>query len=141
MCSFPCCTLLNYICQFTDHACDVHEFRCEDGACIRTKFVCDGHEDCIDGLDEKDCSMYLTFYIFLFFPSRSSFCEYKLLFFPLLSVSLLSSISLSLFVILSLHIPISGIPPPFVIYWHTRPFAFNSSLLFWVSIHYIQCFL
>lgn len=90
---FPRCKVFNCICQFTDHACGVHEFRCDDGACIRTKFVCDGHEDCMDGLDEKDCSMYLTFYSFFSFPSRISFCEYKLLLFYSYHTS--SSISVS----------------------------------------------
>ncbi|XP_069676734.1 low-density lipoprotein receptor-related protein 1 isoform X1 [Periplaneta americana] len=42
--------------KYCEHMCEAHEFRCGDGACIRTKFVCDGHEDCVDGLDEADCN-------------------------------------------------------------------------------------
>jgi hypothetical protein len=102
--------VLNDICQFADHACEVHEFRCGDGACIRTKFVCDGHEDCVDGLDEKDCSMYLKFCIFLPFPSRTLFHEYKLLVSRLLSVLLVTPISLSFSLLSCLYIPYLAFP-------------------------------
>jgi hypothetical protein len=53
--------VFNHAYKFSDHACELHEFRCGDGACIRRKFVCDGHEDCVGGLDEEDCSTYIHF--------------------------------------------------------------------------------
>lgn len=58
---FPCSTVLNCVYLFSDHVCELHEFRCGDGACIRKEFVCDGNQDCIGGSDEAVCSMYLIF--------------------------------------------------------------------------------
>lgn len=53
--------MFNHAYKFSDHTCELNEFRCGDGACIRRKFVCDGHEDCVGGLDEEDCSTYIHF--------------------------------------------------------------------------------
>jgi hypothetical protein len=53
-------TVFNHAYKFSDHVCEIS---CSDGACIRRKFVCDGHQDCLGGLDEEDCSMYLHFCI------------------------------------------------------------------------------
>jgi hypothetical protein len=53
---FPWGTVFNHAYKFSDHACELHEFRCGDGACIRRKSVCDGHVDCVGGLNEDECS-------------------------------------------------------------------------------------
>lgn len=38
----------------TDYTCDVHEFRCGDGLCVKKERLCDGIRHCADGTDELD---------------------------------------------------------------------------------------
>lgn len=35
--------------------CGLHEFRCDNGACISKRFVCDNYQDCSKGEDEDNC--------------------------------------------------------------------------------------
>ena len=42
--------------------CDVDEFSCNNTACIRSSFMCDGDNDCGDSSDESEdiCGMLLS---------------------------------------------------------------------------------
>lgn len=35
--------------------CSPDEFRCRDGKCIASEFICDSDRDCLDGSDEESC--------------------------------------------------------------------------------------
>ncbi|KAL9955609.1 hypothetical protein ACROYT_G036957 [Oculina patagonica] len=37
--------------------CGPEEFACSDGACLRKTWLCDDRKDCIDGSDEKNCTL------------------------------------------------------------------------------------
>ena len=37
-----------------------HEFGCENGECIPLEFRCDGHAECENNFDEKNCTMVVT---------------------------------------------------------------------------------
>ena len=37
------------------------DFRCGDGVCIRSDFVCNRHNNCRDGSDEVNCSKYYNY--------------------------------------------------------------------------------
>nr|WKD64898.1 linker L3a [Lumbricus terrestris] len=45
--------------ELEDPSCDEHEHQCggDDPQCISKLFVCDGHNDCRNGEDEKDCTL------------------------------------------------------------------------------------
>ena len=36
--------------------CTSSEFKCDQGKCIRASWQCDGHNDCSDSSDERNCS-------------------------------------------------------------------------------------
>jgi hypothetical protein len=38
------------------HTCGHLEFMCRDGSCLNAEKKCDGHEDCLDGTDERGCN-------------------------------------------------------------------------------------
>ena len=39
----------------TDNSCGPGQFHCDNRRCIGSQKVCDTHDDCHDGSDEKDC--------------------------------------------------------------------------------------
>ena len=39
--------------------CGQGQFKCSDDSCIGLGKVCDGHQDCMGGLDEHQCSAYI----------------------------------------------------------------------------------
>lgn len=43
-------------CEFPP--CSAGHFRCTNAICIPIKWLCDGHSDCADAIDEANCSMY-----------------------------------------------------------------------------------
>ena len=36
--------------------CNVNQFKCGDGRCIVSSYQCDNETDCMDGLDEANCT-------------------------------------------------------------------------------------
>ena len=53
--------------------CAEREFECDNGHCILQDYRCDLHQDCSDGSDERDCSGWLHYHLYLktVFISRS----------------------------------------------------------------------
>ncbi|MBC8312599.1 MAG: T9SS type A sorting domain-containing protein [Candidatus Marinimicrobia bacterium] len=41
--------------HFDSGGCSDSQFDCEDGSCINSSLICDGYNDCINGIDESDC--------------------------------------------------------------------------------------
>jgi hypothetical protein len=117
--------------NFSDHVCELHEFRCDDGACIRKEFVCDGNQDCLGGFDEAECSMYLNFCMICCFPSMNAYIEHCTSFIFVLvfhSVTLAAYIPISLLIYLPAHhfISISSI-------YH----FYSSHLGFYVTVFFL----
>ena len=51
--------------------CGVHEYRCPGTwQCIKVEYVCDGHNDCIDGSDEPQDSCSKSTLLKLFWKQR-----------------------------------------------------------------------
>ncbi len=46
--------------RHTNSSCLGSQFQCADGSCVLSHYVCDGILDCVDGLDEEDCSHVCT---------------------------------------------------------------------------------
>merc|ERR1719228_314596 len=42
--------------------CSMDQFQCQPGECIYNKYICDGENDCSNGLDETNCVDYASFY-------------------------------------------------------------------------------
>ena len=40
--------------------CDKTQYSCPGGSCIRTDYVCDGKDDCLDGVEEHNCTNICT---------------------------------------------------------------------------------
>ncbi len=63
--NLPCPQIINHQMCFTDHlkplfGCPLGTFECSDGTCISEAYRCDFHDDCSEGLDEDDCSIYAS---------------------------------------------------------------------------------
>ena len=42
-----------------DNVCGPGQFHCDNQRCIGNQKVCDTHDDCGDGSDERDCRKYI----------------------------------------------------------------------------------
>ena len=43
-------------------SCSIDQFQCKPGECIFNKYICDGENDCTNGLDERNCPDYTKDY-------------------------------------------------------------------------------
>lgn len=60
---------------YTEYVCEPDEFACEDGPCLPASWKCDGHNDCQDSSDEKNCGMWKKVVI-IYDPCQSSDTKY-----------------------------------------------------------------
>lgn len=52
------------------------DFRCSNGACVRSYDVCDGHRDCsYDGSDEHNCSKCIWKYAYTYLHTLPAICS------------------------------------------------------------------
>ncbi|XP_015519041.1 uncharacterized protein LOC107223760 isoform X6 [Neodiprion lecontei] len=61
-CDIPPCAEQGMIRTVTAGRCNPKHFECTPGECIPSPWICDGQEDCTNGVDEQDCSQHLEFY-------------------------------------------------------------------------------
>ncbi|XP_046614568.1 uncharacterized protein LOC124302404 isoform X6 [Neodiprion virginianus] len=61
-CDIPPCAEQGMIRTVTAGRCKPKHFECTPGECIPSPWICDGQEDCTNGVDEQDCSQHLEFY-------------------------------------------------------------------------------
>lgn len=45
------------IADCTSRVCKDSQFHCDNGRCIDQKWICDGDNDCMDGSDERNCTV------------------------------------------------------------------------------------
>ena len=48
--------------QKFQNTCSIEQFQCKPGECIYNKYICDGENDCTNGLDERNCPDYTKDY-------------------------------------------------------------------------------
>ena len=59
--------------------CKSGQYQCGDGNCVNKNQICDGKYDCVDWADERDCSKFWYYSIYLggkILKIRAIFCMY-----------------------------------------------------------------